>query len=253
MPLFVFKLTPAQMARYEEVVRSRLSDDAIWKISNKLRDGLGVEVYYYPELPVRAADLLVGNVREAFKQALSPHQLEATFSRWTDLMAEILCLNYMPYVPWHHGMGGCVDPGNVCIDGGFNDLLTLSPFDAIPDDVLFYRSLQSSIQCLADSMVMMAAAAVGAPIVSDPDASAVAVRMVVARLRENVHVAQRRGHDVDIRLKRYFDVPEAADIVNLMRRAHAARGRSSQFLGKGDTPAQSLQETANRAVAASAP
>ena len=51
---------------------------------------------------------------------------------WAQLMAEMLCLGYMPYASWHHGMGGCVDSGNVCIDGGFNDLLTLVPFDAIP-------------------------------------------------------------------------------------------------------------------------
>lgn len=250
LPLFVFRMTPQQNARYEEVIRGRLSDDAIRKIKNKLTDGMGVEVYYYPELPVRVADLSVGNVRETFKAALEVEQVEETFNRWTKLLAEMLCLDYMPYVPWHHGMGGCVDVGNVCIDGGFNDMLTLVPFDGIPDEVLFRHSLQASIRMLADSMVSMAVASLGT---SQPgaesDVTSLAVAHLTKNLREHVLANERDGHAVNARLKRFFDPSEAADIFNLLRQIHQGRSRPSQFLARADVSTALLERADLKAAA----
>ena len=249
VPLFVFKMTPEQNERYAQVVSSRLSADAMWKIKNKLADGLGVEVYYYPELPVRVSDLFVGNVRETFKAALTSEQVEATFSSWTTLLAEMLCLGYMPYAPWHHGMGGCVDPGNVCIDGGFNDLLTLVPFDAIPDELLFRRSLQASTQMLADSMTKLAAAAVGIPSVTEGDAVGMATAYITEQLRLHVEACEQEGHTVDPRLKLCFRQPQVADIVQLLRSTHRARGTAPQFVSKAEMP--SSERALLRAVAGS--
>lgn len=231
LPLFVFRMTPAQLARYEEVVCSRLSADANRKIRNKLSDGLGVEVYYYPELPVRVADLFVGNVRETFKDALAPEQVEITFGKWARLLSEILCLGYMPYAPWHHGMGSCCDQGNVCIDGGFNDLLTLVPFDAIPDDVLFRQSLAASTRMLAESMASLAAASVGMAPAADSEAIPVAAGYINDRLREHVRAMLRDGHAMDARLKRVFEVPGFPDVVDVLRKSHRGRGGAPQFIG----------------------
>lgn len=231
LPLFVFRMTPPQIARYQEVVCSKLSADANWKIKNKLSDGLGVEVYYYPELPVRVADLFVGNVREAFKDALAPEQVDITFGKWAKLLSEILCLGYMPYAPWHHGMGGCCDQGNACIDGGFNDLLTLVPFDAIPDDVLFRQSLVASTRMLADSMASLAAASAGMAPAADSDASAVAADYITDRLREHVREMIRDGQAMDARLKRVLEVPGFTDMVDVLRKSHRHRGGAPQFIG----------------------
>jgi hypothetical protein len=231
LPLFVFKMTPPQLARYEEVIRSRVPADGMRKIAKKLLDGLGVEVYYYPELPVRVADLSVGNVREAFKAALTPDQIEPTVLSWSTLLAEMLCLGYMPYAPWHHGMGGCIDPGNVCIDGGFSDLLTLVPFDSIPDEATFRQSLQASIKMLADSIVGLGAASVGIPANVDSDAASAAVAYLTRQLRDRVLEVERQGHSIDERLKRHFDPPGVADILKLLRKAQQARARPGQFLG----------------------
>ncbi len=229
VPLFAFKLSAEQNARYEELVRSRIPDDGIRKIRNKLVDGLGVEVYFYPELPVRVADLSIANVREAFKAALGREQTEEVFDSWTQLFAGMLCLGYMPYAPWHHGMGGCVDPGNVCIDGGFNDLLTLVPFDAIPDDLLFRHSLAASIKMLAESMVGMAVACIGVPPLQDGDAVLLATAYVGRKLQEHLLCIGQDGRGIDARLRRYFAAAEVSDIVELVRRAHQSRIRSTQF------------------------
>src|SRR5688572_30494904 len=79
VPLFVYELADDQVTQYADVVRGRLSDTAFAIIEPKLRDGLGIEVYYYPTLPVRASDLFVREIRHAFAPALSLDTLESTF------------------------------------------------------------------------------------------------------------------------------------------------------------------------------
>lgn len=249
LPLFVFKMTPGQNARYEQTIRSRLSEDALRKIKNKLTDGLGVEVYFYPELPVRVADLMVGNVRETFKSALGAEQVEENFGRWMQLLAEMLCLGYMPYAPWHHGMGGCVDPGNVCIDGGFNDLLTLVPFDAIPDDALFRQSLTASVRMLAESMTTMAAASIGVPSAGESDATALMMTYAIRGLRENTLAIERNGHAVDARLRHFFDPPEVADIFQILRNTHRTRIRPTQYVGGAEISTALLERAGSRSAA----
>jgi hypothetical protein len=231
VPLFVFRFAPDQNASYREAVRARLSADAYNKIKNKIADGFGVEVYYYPELPVRVADLSVGNVRETFKAVLGAEQVEKTFEKWTRLFAEMLCLDAMPYAPWHNGMGACVDMGNACIDGGFNDLLTLVSFEAIPSEMLFRSSVNTSIKVLADTMVAMAAASLGVPSIAEQDVSSLTVEYVRAGLRERVLELARSGYVIDDRLKQYFFPPTASDLIEAVRAVHQKRTRPAQYLG----------------------
>lgn len=61
----------------------------------------------------------------------------------------------MPYAPWNKGWGSCLDAGNACLDGGLADLLTLVPFESIPDDRLFQVSLLSSLEVLSQTVVSL--------------------------------------------------------------------------------------------------
>jgi hypothetical protein len=231
LPLFVFKMTPQQIERYQSVIYPGISKDAIKKINSKLTDGLGVEVYFYPELPVRVADLSVGNLREAFKDALVPEQLELTVCDWARLFSELLCLGYAPYAPWHSGMGGCVDMGNACIDGGFNDLLTLVPFDSIPSDISFRRSVRASIEMLAESMAAIVAVSIGSPPMQrDQEATLLLVAYVTEYLRHHVKSEVGDGHQVDARLVRFCGVPQVKEIIRSISEFHDGRAKGTQFV-----------------------
>lgn len=231
LPLFVFALTPDQNASYRDAVRARVSDDAYSKIKNKISDGFGVEVYYYPELPVRVADLYVGNVRGTFKAFLEAENVERTVEKWVGLFAEILCLDAMPYVPWHVGMGACVDSGNACIDGGFSDLLTLVSFDAIPTESLFQESIHISIKSLSETIIALVAASNGVSSVVDRSVTRFVMQYVKARLRETVLGLARDGYVIDERLKRYFFPPGPADVVAAVRGSHQRKAWPGQYLG----------------------
>lgn len=223
VPLFVFEMTAEQVECYRRVVRARLSPAAFSRIEAKVSDGLGVEVYYYPSPPVRAADLLVPEVRQAFRAVLSADALEATFGDWIRLMADLLALGYMPYAPWNHGMGGCVDRGNACIDGGFNDLLTIVPIDSIPGEQLFWRALGQSILMLADSVATMCSAAGDTDPPSSPDQLAAAVAYVTEGLREHTRSRHGNAHGIDPRLLRFFERPSVEDVFRHLRETQPAR------------------------------
>lgn len=235
LPLFTFKATQQQDACYEQVVRTRLPEDAVRKVEPKLRDGLGVEAYYYPELPVRVADLFVGNVREAFKQALHSGQVTLTIDAWCGLLSELLCLGYSPFTPWHRGMGACVDRGNVCIDGGFNDLLTITEFSSIPDDAALRGCAQGSVKTLAESVLALAAASIGmtsAPAI-ESDIGALAFEYVARRVGAGVLAEARNGQRVDARLLRYFDEPTIAELLERMAASQISRRAPTQYVFSG--------------------
>jgi hypothetical protein len=247
VPLFVFELTAEQVESYREVVRARLSADAFSRIDAKVRGGLGVEVYYYPSLPIRVADLPELDVK-AFSAVSSAETLKATFDAWIQLMAELLGLGYMPSAPWNRGMGGYVDPGNACIDGGFNDLVTIVPFDSIPSEYLFWRSLRQSIQMLAHSVAAMCVAVTEtrAPLPSEPPAAA--VEYVTEELRHRIRSEQQNTQDLDPRLTRFFEVPSVTDLLRHLRDIQRP-GRAAQYR----PPASSISPPSNSKVGAAAP
>jgi len=231
VPLFVMQLTTAQLERYRDCVRALLPTMAFDRVATKIAAGLGVEVYYYPSLPVRAADLFTMEVKSAYRAVLNAKALERTFNHWIELMADLLALGYMPYAPWHHGMGAYVDPGNACIDGGFNDLLTIVPFDSIPNGQLLWVSLDQSIHLLAHSILTMCAGATGMMPPAQPEQFPAAVAYVNSRLRRYV---RSRAHSarVDARLVRVLESPSVEDVCRHLRETQrdpgAAQFRQSQ-------------------------
>jgi hypothetical protein len=114
-------------------------------------------------------------------------------------------------------MGAYVDPGNACIDGGFNDLLTIVPFDSIPNEHLFWRGLEQSIQMLSSSVVVMCSAAMNIGSPWQPEQSAAAVVYVTHRLREHIRSKQRDTQSLDSRLVRFFGSPSVEDIFRHLR------------------------------------
>jgi hypothetical protein len=141
-------------------------------------------------------------------------------------------------------MGGCVDRGNSCIDGGFNDLLTVVSFDAIPTDSLFRSSIKASVQLLAETVVAMAAASNGIPPTAEQDSIGVAAEYVKARIGDHILEQARSGYVVDDRLRKFFLPPSANDLLEVVRKAHQRRAKSSQYVGA----AQISQIVAERAA-----
>jgi len=245
VPLFVFKMTPQQTEHYEDLLRSKLPAEAMRRIKSRLAAGIGVEVYYYPGIPMRVADLAPHKNPEAASQRFDPEAVIGVISRWAALFSEMVCLDHMPYAPWNHGMGACSDAGNACIDGGFSDLLTLVPFGAIATNALFSASLTSSIKIVAETAIRFVQASLEIPASPDPEAQAMVERYFRKRLLEEVDACENAGIPIDAMLKDCLKNPDVTDIIRVLRTAHDVRARSPQYQGSS-TAYSSLIERATQ-------
>lgn len=154
LPLLTFQMRHKDVDQYLTTLHRYLPVAAIERIEWRVKAGLAIEVYYYPNAPLRVADLPdTGTLSGDLKMC----DAELIVDRWAQLLARLLHLGYMPYAPWNRGLGACIDQGNACVDGGFADLLTLVPFDSIPDSRLFRWSLRASMEMLARTAALLCA------------------------------------------------------------------------------------------------
>ena len=104
---------------------------------------------------------IMAGLRQTLPVAPTVAEGEDTITAWCRLFARLLHLGLMPFAPWNTGRGSCVYPGNACIDGGFADLLMLVPFESIPDDRWFRRSVLASVRLLGHTVSVFAVSIVG--------------------------------------------------------------------------------------------
>ena len=217
VPLFVHELSRVEVDGYLEEARCQLMPQAFERIEGRACAGLGVEISYYPAAPIRVVDLGEPPIRRMLGRQGDASFTDGTNRRW----AESLALGYMPYVPWNNGWGSPVDMGNACVDGGFSDLLTLTPFASIPSPRLFHASLHASLEIFAQTVATLCASLDLAPAGRvDP--------LLVARVHAYLRpMLVRHLHDedaasrVDPRLLSHFEI-ESLD--ELLRASLGAKG-----------------------------
>ena len=170
-------------------------------------------VWYYPTAPIRVDDLrFLAGANPHLRPA--PEAGEETITGWCRLFARLLHLGFMPFAPWNAGRGSCVDAGNACIDGGFADLFTLVPFESIPDDRWFRRSLLDSVRRLSDT-VSMFAVSLGARPAGPPDPSLDALTRVFLgpRLLAHLETEMPAGAGLDSRISSCFRLDRLEELV----------------------------------------
>ena len=170
VPLAVHRWSAEDTARYIETLRWRLPPQAFERAEARARTGCGVSVSYYPSAPIRVDDLRLLAATDPRLRA-APEAGEETVEGWCRQFARLLHLGFMPFAPWNAGRGSCVDAGSACIDGGFADLVTLVPFESMPNDRWFRRSLLDSIGRLSHTVAVFAASIGGRPAADPPDPS----------------------------------------------------------------------------------
>ena len=181
MPLFVFRHALDTKERVLAALERELSEPAFHRASRSLADGLGVYVYRYPAPPVRVRDLesmLAGlDFRQRMFALLTICDPELLIRRWTTTFVRILYLGHLPATLASLRTGACCQPQNACLDGGFVDLDSLTPFSALPDDRAIYAALQISLDRLVETVHALLAE-------SDPSAKSVEPHRVDRRFVE---------------------------------------------------------------------
>ena len=213
VPLAVHRCSSEDTARYVEILRWRLPRHAFERAAARVGTGCGVSVWYYPTAPIRVDDLRVLAADDPHLRA-APAAGEETIAGWCRQFARLLHLGFMPFAPWNAGRGSCVDAANACIDGGFADLFTLVPFESIPDDRWFRRSLLDSTLRLSHTVSVFAASLGDRPAgPPDPCLGALTRVFLGPRLLEHLETETPAGAALDSRISSCFRLDRLEDLV----------------------------------------
>ena len=213
VPLAVHRCSAEDTARYVEALRWRLPGPAFERAAVSARQGCGVAVWYYPTAPIRVDDLRL--LAAADPQLLAaPEAGEETIAGWCRQFARLLHLGFMPFAPWNAARGSCVDSASACIDGGFADVFTLVPFESIPDDGWFRRSLLGSIRRLSQTVAVFTGALGARPAAPrDPDLDWLIRVFLSPRLLDQLEREAPTGAGLDGRISSCFRLDRLEDLV----------------------------------------
>ena len=179
----------------------------------RARTGCGVSVWYYPAAPIRVDDLRVLAAADPRLRA-APEAGEETIAGWCRQFARLLHLGFMPFAPWNASRGSCVDAGSACIDGGFADLSTLVPFESIPDDRWFRRSLLDSTARLSRTVSVFAASLGPRPAdPADPCLDSLTWVFLGPRLLDHLERESPGNAPLDSRISSCFRLGRLEDLV----------------------------------------
>ncbi len=213
VPLFVHEMPDKDRARYIEHIERVLPSQAFERIEGRARAGIGIEVLYYPALPIRVRDLHSQALAARVLPRIAPEVVESTIVSWAKVFARLLHIGYIPYAPWNQGWGACVDPGNACIDGGVCDLLTLVRREWIENPRVVRQCVLSSVEFFAKTVATFCEVTLG--LGSDPVTTALVLLRVRTQLLEQVRKAAAPDMEVDPAILSCFEVPSVTELSRL--------------------------------------
>ena len=213
VPLAVHRCSAEDTARYVEALRWRLPGPAFERAAARARPGCGVSVWYYPTAPMRVDDLrLLAAADPRLRPA--PAAGEETVAGWCRQFARLLHLGFLPFAPWNAARESCVDAAGACIDGGFADLSTLVPFEAIPDDGWFRRSLLDGIRRLSRTVAAFTDTLGARPAAPrDPNLEWLSLTFLTPRLLDRLEREAPPGVALDWRISSCFRLDRLEDLV----------------------------------------
>lgn len=121
MPLLVIQLPEQVTERYLDISHRYMSKRAFKIYASYVRhEGLAVSIYHYPYIPLRVrfeARHLVGQ---------TPYERFEKLDNLVDIVCRMLLVDVLPFTRKDFGIGQCIAPQNVTINGGICDLGSLA-------------------------------------------------------------------------------------------------------------------------------
>ena len=214
IPLLTHRMDREVVDRYLAQLKHALPAQALERVEQRARAGLGVAVYYYEGLPLRVSDLQRGGDGST-PIATDLSALSTVIGSWVELFARMLSLGYVPFAHWNKGWGACVDRGNACVNGGFADLLTLVSLTTMPSERVLRASVWSSVNLLIETVTTLWAVSRGA--VDDEEVKTLVGLYVRQQLLERVAQIEAAGHAFDGRVRTCLSVDSLQDLASLTR------------------------------------
>lgn len=158
IPLGILKWDEQVQYEFLHSLLHMLSPRAKAIVEMVTQQGLGIILYYYPEVPLRVAHMDLEfklskasypERRTQLAQLTNPKQV---IDQWINNVSRMLVLGLMPSSIESIGIGHCLEAQNAVLDGGFVDLGSIKPFSKIQDDKEFLQTLSATAIDLANTI-----------------------------------------------------------------------------------------------------
>lgn len=153
VPLFIYEIDRSTTKKYYHKIKPFLNDRSK-KLTNIYLNEfkLGVGVYYYPHIPERVRFMQNKN------NQLKPISKKIkTSKKLIEIISKMLISNYFPFSFKDHGIGQCIAPQNVTLEGGITDMGSLHNFKEVKTNKefiqLFYCSIIILIQTIKEILI----------------------------------------------------------------------------------------------------
>lgn len=158
IPLAIVKWNDVKKKQFLDQLLPLLSPRALEIVKMVSKDGLASILYYYPEIPYRVAHVNIefklnqNSYQERLIQLNKLFNPSDIVDKWIDNTARMLVLKLMPSSIESIGIGHCLEAQNAVLDGGFVDLGSIKPFNAIKTKKEFTQTFSSTTIDLANTI-----------------------------------------------------------------------------------------------------
>jgi hypothetical protein len=179
IPLLVYEWPDEVCARVRSDLLPLLSRRGADIVEHTLESGIGIYVYFYPTIPIRllfAVDKYEGPGLTLDKDLQYIERMSnikrdgldvpRIIEGWTKALVQMMAVGYLPKDPGSLLTADCMQPWNVCVDGGWVDLDSIVPIQSLLDEKEISDVVRRSVRSLAVNIcyLMVGKAALSADI-----------------------------------------------------------------------------------------
>jgi hypothetical protein len=159
LPIAVYKHDDFTVENYVGKIEPLVSASAFESIEVLAKQGLGVYLYAYPDLPVRVNHLEQSNLSATYiqrRERLNPvvKDYGDVICSWIDLFCSLLFLEYLPGSPESLLKGALCDPNNAGINGGFLDIGSAISISKITSKQWLYDSIHTCVELMVKTICL---------------------------------------------------------------------------------------------------
>nr|BAP05584.1 CalN [uncultured Candidatus Entotheonella sp.] len=162
IPLLVYAWPDEVCARVRSDLLPLLSKRGADIVEHTLESGIGIYVYFYPTVPTRllaevdkyegpglTLDKDLQYIERMSTIKSGGLDVQRIIEGWTKVLVQMMAVGYLPKDPGSLLTADCMQPWNVCVDGGWVDLDSVVPIESLLDEKEISDVVRRSVRALA--------------------------------------------------------------------------------------------------------
>lgn len=161
IPLAIYKISPYLLKNCDVIFEKFYDEKRYAMIRNLMKDGVAIQVYWYPTIPHRVAHIdfptadSLSQFQERMTYLSSVMNVERCIEKWLTLFCRFLNMGFLAVDPVSACKGYCIDPGNLVLDGGMVDLGSMRHIDTFHHKAEIQFVFENSIKLFIESIMAL--------------------------------------------------------------------------------------------------